>query len=205
MRWTSPSFWKLPLYSLIVLITGLIIFGIGEGLLVQSQLGATPWTVFALGLSHQTGWSIGWTTAVTSGVVMVGWIPLRQRLGVGTILNALLFPFVLDATVHLVPRPSELLPRILLMLAGLAVFALGASLYLSTQSGPGPRDGLMTGIQQKFHWPIAYIRSALEAGAMLAGWIMGGRVGAGTALFVAGVGYLLALYFSLWRHLAPAN
>ena len=203
VAWSADSYWRLSPQTWFVLILGLVVFGIGEGLLVQSHLGATPWTVFALGLAHQTGWSIGWATGLTSAIVMLGWIPLRERIGVGSILNALLFPFVLNATVALVPAPHAMAARIGLMVAGLLVFALGASLYLSTRSGPGPRDGLMTGIQKRFDWPIAWVRSSLEAFAMSTGWLMGGTIGVGTALFVAGIGYFIAMYFSLYRHLAP--
>ena len=203
VAWSADSYWRLSPPTWFVLILGLVIFGVGEGLLVQSHLGATPWTVFALGLVHQTGWSIGWATGLTSALVMIGWIPLRERIGIGSVLNALLFPFVLDATVTVVPAPHSLMARIALMVAGLLVFALGASLYLSTRSGPGPRDGLMTGIQRRFDWPIAWVRSSLEAFAMGTGWLMGGTIGVGTALFVVGIGYFIAMYFSLFRHLAP--
>ena len=203
VAWSADSYWRLSPPTWFVLILGLVIFGVGEGLLVQSHLGATPWTVFALGLVHQTGWSIGWATGLTSAIVMIGWIPLRERIGIGSVLNALLFPFVLDATVTVVPAPHSLMARIALMVAGLLVFALGASLYLSTRSGPGPRDGLMTGIQKRFDWPIAWVRSSLEAFAMGTGWLMGGTIGVGTALFVVGIGYFIAMYFSLFRHLAP--
>ena len=203
VAWSADSYWRLSPPTWFVLILGLVIFGVGEGLLVQSHLGATPWTVFALGLVHQTGWSIGWATGLTSALVMIGWIPLRERIGIGSVLNALLFPFVLDATVTVVPAPHSLVARIALMVAGLLVFALGASLYLSTRSGPGPRDGLMTGIQKRFDWPIAWVRSSLEAFAMGTGWLMGGTIGVGTALFVVGIGYFIAMYFSLFRHLAP--
>ena len=203
VAWSADSYWRLSPPTWLVLILGLVIFGVGEGLLVQSHLGATPWTVFALGLVHRTGWSIGWATGLTSAIVMIGWIPLRERIGIGSVLNALLFPFVLDATVTVVPAPHSLVARIALMVAGLLVFALGASLYLSTRSGPGPRDGLMTGIQKRFDWPIAWVRSSLEAFAMGTGWLMGGTIGVGTALFVVGIGYFIAMYFSLFRHLAP--
>ncbi len=203
VAWSADSYWRLSPPTWFVLILGLVIFGVGEGLLVQSHLGATPWTVFALGLVHRTGWSIGWATGLTSALVMIGWIPLRERIGIGSVLNALLFPFVLDATVTVVPAPHSLVARIALMVAGLLVFALGASLYLSTRSGPGPRDGLMTGIQKRFDWPIAWVRSSLEAFAMGTGWLMGGTIGVGTALFVVGIGYFIAMYFSLFRHLAP--
>ena len=205
VAWSADSYWKLSPSSWVVLLSGLIIFGVGEGLLVQASLGATPWTVFALGLSHQTGWSIGWATAATSALVMIGWIPLRERIGIGTVLNALLFPFVLDATVAAVPRPSVLWARLIVMALGLLVFSLGASLYLSTKSGPGPRDGLMTGIQKRFDFPIAWVRTSLEAFAMTAGWLMGGTIGVGTACFVLGIGYFIAMYFSIYRHLAPAH
>ena len=205
VAWSADSYWRLSPQSWVVLLLGLVIFGIGEGLLVQSHLGATPWTVFALGLAHQTGWSIGWATGLTSALVMLGWIPLRERIGVGSILNALMFPFVLDATVSIVPAPHAMVARVGLMIAGLLVFALGASLYLSTRSGPGPRDGLMTGIQKRFDWPIAWVRTTLEAFAMSAGWLMGGTVGVGTAFFVLGIGYFIAMYFSQYRHLAQAK
>ena len=121
VAWSADSYWRLSPPTWFVLILGLVIFGVGEGLLVQSHLGATPWTVFALGLVHQTGWSIGWATGLTSALVMIGWIPLRERIGIGSVLNALLFPFVLDATVAVVPAPHSLVARIALMVAGLLV------------------------------------------------------------------------------------
>ena len=204
-RWSSHSFWRLQTGTFIVLLLGLVIFGVGEGLLVQSDLGATPWTVFALGLAHQTGWSIGVATMLTSAVVMLGWIPLRQRIGLGSIANALVFPFVLNLTVDYVPAPTALLPRIGLMMGGLVLFALGASLYLTCHCGPGPRDGLMTGLQRRTGWPVAWIRSSLEFFAMATGWLMGGHVGVGTLIFVLVVGYEVAMFFSLWRHVAPAH
>lgn len=203
--WTSDSFWKPQPRTLIVLTLGLVIFGAGEGLLVQSDLGATPWTVFALGLVHQTGWSIGVATVLTSAVVMIGWIPLRQRIGLGSLANALVFPFVLNLTVDLVPAPTHLLPRIGLMVGGLLLFAMGASLYLTCHVGPGPRDGLMTGLQRRTGWPVAWIRSSLEFFAMATGWLMGGHVGIGTLIFVLVVGYEVAMFFSLWRHVAPQH
>lgn len=204
-RWSSHSFWRLQPGTFIVLLLGLVIFGVGEGLLVQSDLGATPWTVFALGLAHQTRWSIGVATMLTSAVVMLGWIPLRQRIGLGSIANALVFPFVLNLTVDCVPAPTALLPRIGLMMGGLVLFALGASLYLTCHCGPGPRDGLMTGLQRRTGWPVAWIRSSLEFFAMATGWLMGGHVGVGTLIFVLVVGYEVAMFFSLWRHVAPAH
>ena len=170
---------------------------------MQSNLGATPWTVFALGLVQQTGWSIGVATMLTSAVVMVGWIPLRQRIGLGSLANAVVFPFVLNLTVELVPTPAGTLERVGLMFGGLLLFAFGASLYLTCHTGPGPRDGLMTGLQRRTGWPVAWIRSSLEFSAMATGWLMGGRVGVGTLIFVLVVGYEVAMFFSLWRHVAP--
>ena len=202
-QWSAQHYWRGSLLSLVILTLGLAIFGCGEGLLVQSHLGATPWTVFALGLAHQTGWSIGLATAVTSLSVMVGWLPLRQRVGLGSLANAAVFPVVLNLTVTYVPAPSTLGGRIGLMVAGFVVFALGASLYLTCHMGPGPRDGLMTGLQQRFGWPVAWIRSSLEFSAMSIGWLLGGPVGVGTLLFVLVVGYEVAMFFSLWRRVAP--
>ena len=110
---------------------------------------------------------------------------------------------VLNLTVTYVPAPSTLGGRIGLMVAGFVVFALGASLYLTCHMGPGPRDGLMTGLQQRFGWPVAWIRSSLEFSAMSIGWLLGGPVGVGTLLFVLVVGYEVAMFFSLWRRVAP--
>lgn len=201
--WTSQSSWQPPLRTLAVLLIGLVVFGVGEGLLVVSNLGATPWTVFALGLVHQTGWSIGVATVLTSAAVMIGWIPLRQRVGLGSLANAVVFPFVLNITVDVVPAPTTLIGRIALMTGGLVLFAMGASLYLTCHVGPGPRDGLMTGLQRRTGWPVAWIRSSLEFLAMGTGWLMGGHVGVGTLIFVLVVGYEVAMFFSLWRHVAP--
>jgi uncharacterized membrane protein YczE len=134
---------------------------------------------------------------------MMGWLPLRQRIGLGSLANAAVFPVVLNLTVTHVPVPTTLVGRVVLMIAGLLVFALGASLYLTCHMGPGPRDGLMTGLQQRFGWPVAWIRSSLEFGAMTVGWLLGGHVGVGTLVFVIVVGYEVAMFFSLWRHVAP--
>ena len=134
---------------------------------------------------------------------MIGWLPLRQRVGLGSLANAAVFPVVLNLTVTYVPSPSTLGGRIGLMVAGFVVFALGASLYLTCHMGPGPRDGLMTGLQQRFGWPVAWIRSSLEFSAMSIGWLLGGPVGVGTLLFVLVVGYEVAMFFSLWRRVAP--
>lgn len=136
---------------------------------------------------------------------MIGWFPLRQRVGLGSLANAAVFPIVLNLTVTHIAVPTTLIGRIGLMIAGLLVFAFGASLYLTCHMGPGPRDGLMTGLQVRFGWPVAWIRSSLEFGAMSVGWLLGGHVGVGTLLFVVIIGYEVAVFFSLWRHVAPEN
>lgn len=185
-------------------MSGLSIFAFGEGLLVKAHFGATPWTVFALGLTNQTGISLGGTTLMTSAIVLLGWIPLRVKLGMGSIMNALWFPVVLDLTVHLWPTPHALWLRVVTLACGLAVFAIGASLYLSCGMSPGPRDGLMTGVHDRFGWPIARVRLGLEFIAMSVGWAMGGTVGVGTLLFVLLIGYLIATSFTVLRHVAGA-
>jgi uncharacterized membrane protein YczE len=179
-----------------------VLFGIGEGLLVRAKFGATPWTVVAQGLTHQTGISIGLTTLSCSVLALLGWIPLRQRMGLGTIANTLVFPVALDLTTRWAPDPNSPLARAALMLLGLALFGCGASLYLSCLVGPGPRDGLMTGLQRRLNSSVSRVRFGLETSLMGLGWLLGGRVGVATFAFSFGVGYIIALYLTGWKKLS---
>ena len=174
--------------TLIYLILGLILFGLGETLLITSNVGVSPWTVLAQGISIRTGYSIGLTTFVVSIGVLFLWLPLKQKPGIGTILNAIIISIVLDVSLPYLPSPESLLFQILQVIIGVLVVGLGSGFYLIANLGPGPRDGLMTGLQKTTNLPIAFIRSIIEICAVIFGWYLGGVVGVGTIIFALGIG-----------------
>jgi len=201
MPWSSATPYNLrpQLKTLAYLILGLVFFGLGEAMLIASGAGVSPWTVLAQGFAGNLGWSIGFTTMVVSFVVLLFWIPLRRKPGMGTILNALIIAFMIDFSLPILPHP-ELLPGQILQ-AGLGVLVVGiaSGIYLTANLGAGPRDGLMTGLQAVTGLPIAWIRIALEVVVVSAGWYLGGVVGAGTVLFAFGVGPCIAVGILLVR------
>lgn len=188
--WSSsqPLTLKPPLTSVIFLVVGLVIFGLGEALLIAAGVGVSPWTVLAQGVASVMDWSIGFSTFVTSALVLVCWIPLRQIPGIGTILNAIIVALVLDNLLPYLPRPDDLILQVLMAFLGVMVTGFGGALYLIANLGPGPRDGLMTGLQKLTNMPIAWVRTGLEVLAITAGWVLGGTVGIGTILFALGIG-----------------
>jgi uncharacterized membrane protein YczE len=173
------------------LIIGLTLFGIGEGLLVVAHWGATPWTVFAQGIAHHTGISIGWSTALISCVVLLGWFPLRERPGLGTIANLVIIAYVLDVTAAIVPEPSSDVVKAIFVVGAVALIGVGSSLYLTTGLGPGPRDGLMTGLHRRLGVSVVYVRLTMEVIVLVIGWLLGGTVGVGTAFFAATIGFCI--------------
>lgn len=171
------------------LVLGLTLFGIGEGLLVVAKWGATPWTVFAQGVSLHTHLSIGWSTAAISCIVLLGWWPLRERPGIGTLANLAIIALVLNVTADLVPTPHAALLKVIFIVTAVAVIGVGSSLYLTTGLGPGPRDGLMTSLHRRLGVSVVYVRLTLEILVLVVGWFMGGTVGVGTAFFAATIGF----------------
>jgi uncharacterized membrane protein YczE len=171
------------------LLIGLTLFGFGEGLLVQSRWGATPWTVFAQGVSRHAHVSLGWSTAAISCVVLLAWFPLRERPGFGTVANLIVIAYVLDLTTYAIAAPASPALKAAYVLGGVAVIGAGSALYLTTGLGPGPRDGLMTGLHRRFGVSVVYVRLTLEVMVLAAGWLMGGTVGFGTAFFAATIGF----------------
>jgi uncharacterized protein len=171
---------------------GLALFGAGEGLVVASALGNSPWTVFAEGVSVQTPLTVGGATVATSFAVLLLWIPLRERPGLGTISNAVLVGVWIDVTLALVGDPSGLLTRSAVLLSGIALVGLGSGLYLGAALGPGPRDGLMTGLHRRTGVRIAPVRTGIEVTALLVGFALGGTVGVGTLAFAVLVGPAVA-------------
>ena len=187
------SRWRPSPARLARLLVGLVVFGAGDALLVASLLGNSPWTVFAQGISVQTPLSVGAATIATSFVLLLLWIPLGQRPGLGTILNAIVVGLALDATLLVLPDDAPLAVRSLEVLAGIALVGIGSGLYLSTVLGPGPRDGLMTGLHRITGISVATVRTAIEVSALLVGVLLGGRFGIGTIAFALLIGPAVAL------------
>lgn len=202
--WSAAFAWSFAPKPFAVLLLSLALFGIGDGLLVNAQLGSTPWTVLAQGVAAVSGIQVGWATLWISAAVLLAWIPLRQRPGLGTVMNMLVIAAVLGAFVRFVP-PAESLPlRLLLCVSGVVLVGIASSLYLTCHLGAGPRDGLMVGLCRVSGWRVGVVRTLLEGGVCLAGWLLGGSVGLGTLLFAFGVGWVVqgALQF-LARRYAP--
>jgi uncharacterized membrane protein YczE len=167
---------------------GLWLFGTGEALLVAAELGNGPWTVLAQGVSSRTSLSIGLATFVISLVVLALWIPLRETPGLGTIANAVVISAALQVGVWLIPHPDPTWLKLLFVFVGVGLIGLGSGLYLTTNLGPGPRDGWMTGIHHKFDIPVSRVRLGIEVTVLLLGWLLGGTVGLGTVIFALLIG-----------------
>lgn len=182
--------------TLLVLAVGLWLFGTGEAFLVDSGLGVSPWTVLAQGLDTQVPIGIGWATFLVSVVVLVLWVPLRERPGLGTLANTALVALALGVTVPLLPSPDSVALQVVEVLVGISLIGLGSGLYLTTGLGPGPRDGWMTGIHHRTGIPVTPVRLAIEVTVLGLGWLLGGTVGVGTVAFAVligpSVGYGLA-------------
>ena len=165
----------------------------GEGLLIVSAAGASPWTVLAQGIYLNVGYSVGAITIFISLVVLLLWFPLNQKPGIGTILNALIIGLMIDVCINFVPTPDNYISQLLLAIVAVLTVGLGGGIYLIANLGAGPRDGLMIGLQKKTNLPIASVRATLEISVMSIGWYLGGTVGVGTLLFPFGIGPAVAL------------
>ncbi|MFK8028803.1 MAG: YitT family protein [Gammaproteobacteria bacterium] len=201
LKWSSSTPFNLRPKALtfIYLNLGLVLFGLGEALLISSGAGVSPWIVLSQGIALKTGWSIGFTTMIISFCVLALWIPLKQKPGMGTILNALIIAFMIDFSLVLLPYPQQVIGQIAQATLGVLVVGLASGIYLTANLGTGPRDGLMTGLQAKTGAPIASIRIAIEITVVTIGWYLGGVVGAGTLLFAFGIGPAVAIGILLVR------
>ena len=175
-----------------MLIIGLILFGLGEALLIASGAGVSPWTVFAQGFSKVTNWSIGLSTFTISFFVLLFWVPLRQTPGVGTVLNIIIISLVLDLSAPYLPVFETSAMRLAEAALGVIITGFGGGIYLIANLGPGPRDGLMTGLQRQTGHPLATVRSVIEKSVVVLGWSLGGVVGLGTLMFAFGIGPCVA-------------
>jgi len=199
VTWSSEDAFNLkpkPL-TLILLVFGLFLFGLGESLLITSGAGVGPYTVLAQGISNLSGWSIGLSTFVISIIVLLMWIPLKQKPGMGTILNAFIIALTIEFSVYYLPYPETYPMQILQVVAGVLIIGIGSGFYLIANLGAGPRDGLMIGLQKKTNLPIYSIRTIIEVSVVIVGWLMGGVVGLGTAIFAFGIGPSVALGLSM--------
>ena len=170
-----------------------MLFGLGEGLLIVSFTGASPWSVLAQGISLNVNLSIGLITFLISISVLILWIPLGQKLGIATILNALIIALMIDICIKFVPTPSNYYNQLILAIISVITVGIGGGIYLVSNLGAGPRDGLMVGLQKKTNLPIALVRAILEITVVSIGWYLGGTVGIGTLLFAFGIGPCVAL------------
>ncbi|WP_417427250.1 YczE/YyaS/YitT family protein [Hoeflea sp.] len=195
LRWSSPNAFNIkpPFASAAFLILGLVVFGLGEALLVTAGVGVSPWTLLAEGVTNVTGWSLGFATFVISVSVLGLWIPLKQTPGMGTILNAIIIALVLEYVLPFLPTFESYAANSVLALVGVFVTGSGGAIYLIANLGPGPRDGLMTGLQAVTGRPIALVRTALECTVVAIGWALGGTLGLGTVFYALGIGPAMAI------------
>ena len=193
--WSSykPLHFRPYISTFFFLCFGLTLFGLCEGLLIVSASGASPWSVLAQGISSKSGFSVGLITFIISVSVLIFWIPLNQKPGIGTILNALIVAFMIDICIKYFPSPENFLSQTLLGAMAVLLTGLGGGIYLIANLGAGPRDGLMVGLQIKTNLPIAAVRGTLEITVVCVGWYLGGTVGIGTLLFAFGIGPCVAL------------
>ena len=195
VNWSSkkPYNFKPRFSTFFFLCFGLTLFGLGEGLLIVSFTGASPWSVLAQGISLNVNLSIGTITFLISVTVLILWIPLGQKLGVGTLFNALIIALMIDLCIKFVPTPSNYIHQLVLAVISVITVGIGGGIYLVSNLGAGPRDGLMIGLQKITNLPIAVVRATLEISVVSIGWFLGGTVGIGTLLFAFGIGPCVVL------------
>ena len=195
VKWSSekPYNFRPKFSTFFFLCFGLTLFGLGEGLLIVSFTGASPWSVLAQGISLNVNLSIGTITLLISIAVLILWIPLGQKPGIGTIFNALIIALMIDLCIKFVPTPSTYFHQLILAIISVMMVGIGGGIYLVSNLGAGPRDGLMIGLQKVSNLPIAAVRATLEIAVVGIGWYLGGTVGIGTLLFAFGIGPCVAL------------
>ncbi|RJU83479.1 MAG: hypothetical protein DWB93_03375 [Candidatus Poseidoniales archaeon] len=198
-NWSSsdPMSLKPKFSTITILIVGLWIFGTGDAIIVAAGLGVAPWTVLAQGVAEQINWTLGQTTFLVSVIVLLLWIPIKERPGLGTILNAILIALAIDVMLPYLPKPEYYILQIIQVLIGTIFVGIGSGLYLTANLGPGPRDGWMTGIQRITNIPIAKVRATIEISVLLLGYYLGGTLGVGTIIFALLIGHVVAISLQL--------
>jgi uncharacterized membrane protein YczE len=180
-----------PTRRLVQLYAGLVLYGVSMALLVRSSLGVMPWDVLHQGLARQLGWSLGVVTIVVGALVLLAWIPLRERPGLGTVSNVVVIGLALDAALAVLPEPSSLPVRVALVPAGILLNAVATAAYIGVHLGPGPRDGLMTGLVRRTGRSVRLVRTSIEVTVVALGWLLGGTLGVATVLYALAIGPLV--------------
>ena len=195
LHWSSSYEYNLKpkIVTVLYLIFGLILFGLGETLIVTANIGVSPWFVLHQGLSFITGYTIGITTFIVSVISLLFWFPLKQKPGIATILNAILISIVIDLSLPFLPKPDIFLLQLFQVISAILIIGIGSGFYLAANLGPGPRDGLMTGINKQTGLSFSLIRLVLESSVVGLGFLLGGIVGIGTVLYAIGIGYSVSL------------
>ena len=183
--------------TLVILLIGLWIFGTGDAILIAAGIGNTPWTVLAEGIAKNIDRSVGQATFLVSVAVLFLWIPLKEKPGIGTILNAVFIAAAIEIMVPRLPTPVSIGPALLQVLAGVLLIGIGSGLYLTANLGPGPRDGWMTGLQKASGIPISRVRAAIEVSVLALGWLLGGTFWVGTILFAILIGPVVAVCLNI--------
>jgi uncharacterized membrane protein YczE len=191
--WRARHRWDLSPARIAILFFGLIIFGLGDSLLIQGGVGNAPWTVFAQGITLKTHLSIGEATGIISIFVLLIWIPLREKPGFGTLANIVLIASFIEIGTKIFPHQDSLISGVIFDLMGISLVGIGSALYITCGLGPGPRDGAMTGIHYKTGVRVGRVRMSIEITVLIIGWLLGGTVGIGTALFALLIGQSVAI------------
>jgi uncharacterized membrane protein YczE len=189
--------WKAKPKTFFYLMLGNWLYGTGEAILIKADIGQSPGTVLAQGIQNLTGDTIGWTSFYISIGVMFLWIPLKNKVGIGTVLNIIFVSVAIDVMMPVFPSPDSYAVSVVMVLIGILVIGLGSAFYIPSNLGPGPRDGLMTGLHYRTGLPIGRVRFVIEAVFLLAGWLLGGSVGLGTVLVTVLVGEVVAIFFGI--------
>ena len=199
--WSAPTplSIKPPLLSVLFLFIGLSIFGFGHAILFGSNFGVSPWMVLAQGLAIQFEIRIGLSIIVVSFGVLLFWIPLKEKPGIGTFINFFVVAAVIEMTLPYIPYQTDIPLKLFQVFLGILVIGIGGSIYLIANLGPGPRDGLMTGISRKTKIPMAYVRNVLEISVVIIGWSLGGTAGVGTLIFAIMIGPVIVAYMYLMK------
>lgn len=199
--WTAESRWDMSLSRLLILAFGLFLFGIGESLYIQSNLGNSPWAVFADGVTKLTGISIAWSTLIISCVIVLLWIPLKEKYGIGPIANTLIVPLAMNVGLTLIPRQDSTINGALFLVIGIACVGLGSAIYITCGLGAGPRQGMMTALHRITGVRVARIATSIEVVVFTLGVLMGGKYGIGTLVFALCIGPAVAIGFSIMREI----
>lgn len=194
--------WKAKPKTFFYLMLGNWLYGTGEAILIKADIGQSPGTVLAQGIQNLTGDTIGWTSFYISIGVMFLWIPLKNKVGIGTVLNIIFVSVAIDVMMPVFPSPDSYAVSVVMVIIGILVIGLGSAFYIPSNLGPGPRDGLMTGLHYRTGIPIGRVRFVIEAVFLLAGWLLGGSVGLGTVLVTVLVGEVVAIFFGIVSRVA---